>query len=427
MRALKRFFSKIFPQEIKNFAHVAESYFSALRFGFPARGVTVVGVTGTDGKTTTANLLARILEADGKRVAIASTILFRIAGREVVNASKYTTLGGYRLQKFLRDAKDAGCTHVVLEVSSHALDQGRVAGVRFDVAVITNVTREHLDYHKTMEAYRRAKRRLFDRAGVAVVNLDMWEPEYFLAGAEKAYTYSTTDPAADFLAERLECSLSGSRFSVSGIDFALRLPGKFNVENALAATAAASPLGVDIAVAASAIAEVSGIPGRMEHVPNGLGADIIIDYALTPDALGKLYDLAASMRKDGAKIVSVFGACGDRDRGKRPIMGEIVSSVADVIILTDEDPYTEDPERILDEVETGIRNKEKGRTLFRIRDRREAIRKGLSLLVPGDVMLVTGKGAEETMRIGDRDIPWNDRETIEEEIGKLSVGSVTAI
>jgi UDP-N-acetylmuramoyl-L-alanyl-D-glutamate--2,6-diaminopimelate ligase len=414
MNPLKKILSGMLPQRIKNLVHVAESYFSALCFRFPARGMIIIGVTGTDGKTTTANLLARILEADGKRVAIASTILFRIAGREVVNASKYTTLGGYHLQKFLREAREAGCTHVILEVSSHALDQGRVAGVRFDVAVITNVTREHLDYHKTMEAYRRAKRRLFDRAGVAVVNLDMWEPEYFLARAEKAYTYSTSDPTADFLAEGLECSLSASRFSVSGTDFALHLPGKFNVENALAATAAASALGVDIAVAASAIMEVSGIPGRMEHVPNTRGADILIDYAVTPDALGKLYDLVASMRKDSTKIISVFGACGDRDRGKRPIMGEIVSSVADVIILTDEDPYTEDPDRILDEVEAGIRNKEKGKTLFRIRDRREAIRKGLSLLSPGDIMLVTGKGAEETMRIGDRDIPWNDRRVIEE-------------
>ncbi len=416
MNPLKKILSGMLPQRMKNLAHVAESYFSALRFGFPAREMTIVGVTGTDGKTTTTNLLSRILESDGKRVALASTIAFRIAGRSLVNVSKYTTLGGYRLQRFLREAKDAGCTHVVLEVSSHALDQGRVADVHFDVAVITNVTREHLDYHKTMEAYRRAKRRLFDRAGAAVVNLDMWEPEYFLAGAEKAHTYSTSDSAADVLAERLECSLSGSRFSVSGIDFALHLPGKFNVENALAATATASALGVDIAVTASAIAEVSGIPGRMEHVPNGLGADIIIDYALTPDALGKLYDLAASMRKDGTKIVSVFGACGDRDRGKRPIMGEIVSATADVVILTDEDPYTEDPERILEEVEAGIRNKEKGKTLLCIRDRREAIRKGLSLLSPGDVLLVTGKGAEETMRIGDRDVPWNDRKVILEEL-----------
>ena len=407
------------PQRIKNIAHVAESYLSALRFGFPARDMTIVGVTGTDGKTTTANLLARILEKDGKRVALASTIAFRIAGQGRVNASKYTTLGGYHLQKFLREAREAGCTHVVLEVSSHALDQGRVAGVRFDVAVITNVTREHLDYHGTMEAYRRAKRKLFDGAGISVVNLDMWEPKFFLEGAVRALTYSTADPTADILAERLECSLSRSRFSVAGTEFALYIPGKFNVENALAATAAASALGVDVSTSASTLAEIEGLPGRMEHVPNSLGADIIIDYALTPDALGKLYELVASMRRDGARIISVFGACGDRDRGKRPTMGEIVSGTADIVILTDEDPYSEDPERILDEIEAGIKNKEKEKTLFRIRDRRGAIRKGLSLLTSGDIMLVTGKGAEETMQIGDRQIPWNDRRVIEEELNGL--------
>lgn len=416
MIRMKRLLSKLFSQRIKNLAHVAEAYLSALRFGFPSRGMTVVGITGTDGKTTAANLLARILEADGKRVALASTISFRIAGREVVNASKYTTLGGYRLQKFLWDAKHAGCTHVVLEVSSHALDQGRVAGIRFDIAVVTNVTREHLDYHKTMEEYRRAKRRLFDRAGASVVNLDMWEPEYFLAGAKRTATYSTVDASADFLAEKLVCSLSGSRFSVSGTEFTLHIPGKFNVENALAATAAASMSGTSTSVSATALAEIRGIPGRMEHVPNGLGADILIDYAVTPDALGKLYDLVSSMRKEGTKIVSVFGACGDRDRGKRPIMGEIVSGTADIVVLTDEDPYTEDPERILDEVEAGIRNKEQGKTLFRIRDRHEAIRKGLSLLSEGDILLVTGKGAEETMRIGDRNVPWNDRKAVLEEL-----------
>jgi len=420
---MKRIFSRLVPQSVKNLAHVAEAYLSAVRFGFPSRGMTIVGITGTDGKTTTASLLARILEKDGRRVALASTVSFRVAGREKTNTSKFTTLGGRGLQEFLREAAVAGCTHAVLEVSSHALDQGRLSSVRFDVAVVTNVTREHLDYHRTMERYRRAKRKLFDRAGTAVVNLGMWDPDYFLVGAKRPITYSISDPSADFFAERIDQTLSGSEFFVGGTDFRLRMPGAFNIENALAAISAASSLGVDISVAASAVGEVAGVPGRMEHVENGIGADILIDYAVTPDALGKLYELVGSMRKGGGKIVSVFGACGDRDRGKRPIMGEIVSATADIVILTDEDPYTEDPERILDEVEAGIRNKEQGKTLFRIRDRREAIRKGLSLLSPGDIMLVTGKGAEETMRIGDRNVSWNDRRAILEELSRVDSAS----
>lgn len=420
MKQLKRIISKLAPQGAKNVAHVAEAWLSVALFGFPAKGMTIAGVTGTDGKTTTANFLANMLEAGGKRVALASTVSFKVAGSVRVNASKYTTLGGYHLQKFLHDAKKVGCTHVVLEASSHALDQGRLSGVRFAVAVITNVTREHLDYHKTMEEYRLAKRRLFDHADAAVVNLDMWEPEFFLRRAKRKSTYSTIESSADLLAENLTLSLDGSKFSIGETDFELRLPGKFNVENVLAAAGAASLLGIPMDVIARAASELVLVPGRMESVKNGLGATIIIDYAVTPDALGKLYELVSSMRTVGTKIVSVFGACGDRDRGKRPIMGEIVSSNADIIILTDEDPYFENPERILDEIQEGIRNKEIGESLFRIRDRRTAIRKGLSLLSPGDIMLVTGKGAEEVMLVGDERIPWNDKKVIVEELESLS-------
>ena len=419
MKRLKRILSKLAPQGVKNLVHRIEALLSIAWFGYPARSLTIVGVTGTDGKTTTASLLADILEADSKRVALASTVSFRIAGNEVVNASKFTTLGGYHLQKFLHDAKNAGCTHVVLEASSHALDQGRLAGVHFAVAVITNVTREHLDYHKTMEEYRRAKRKLFDRSDAAVVNLDMWEPEFFLEKAKHKVTYSIVRPEADLLAENILLSLDGSTFTVRETGFSLRLPGKFNVENTLAATAAATLLGVPVETSARAVSEVTLIPGRMESVPNGLGATIIIDYAVTPDSLGKLYELVSAMRVEGAKIISVFGACGDRDRGKRPIMGEIVSATADIVILTDEDPYHEDPEQILDEVEEGIRNKEQDKTLFRICDRRDAIHKGLALLESNDILLVTGKGAEETMRVGDRNIPWNDRRAIIKELESM--------
>jgi len=285
---------------------------------------------------------------------------------------------------------------------------------------VTNVTREHLDYHKTMEAYRRAKRRLFDGAKRSVVNLDMWEPEFFLEGAKERRTYSRTDASADFFAEGIESTLKGSGFSIAGVPFSINLPGVFNVENALAAITATSSIGVPLLTAAKAIAKVTLISGRMETIPNHLGATILVDYAVTPDSLEKLYGLVSSMRKENAKIVAVFGACGERDRGKRPIMGEIVSSYADIVVLTNEDPYHEDPERILDEIEVGVKAKESGKTFFRIFDRREAIRKGLSLLRPDDILLVTGKGAEETMALGDERVPWSDRRVIAEELEKIS-------
>jgi len=429
---MRYFLSKLFPQSIKNLLHLAEAVVASLWFGRPAhsavrsesgrpaRKLLIIGVTGTNGKTTTANLIARILEEDGKKVALASTINFRIAGEESVNASKFTTLGGWKLQRFLRDALAAGCTHAVLEVSSHALDQRRVSGITYEVAVVTNVTREHLDYHKTMEAYRRAKRRLFDGAKKSVVNLDMWEPEFFLEGARERRTYSRTDASADFFAEGIESTLKGSGFSIAGVPFSISLPGMFNVENALAAIAATSSIGVPLLTAAKAIAKVTLVPGRMERIPNHLSATILVDYAVTPDSLEKLYELVSSMRKETAKIVAVFGACGERDRGKRPIMGEIVSSSADIVILTNEDPYHEDPERILDEIEVGIKGKKKDTNFFRIFDRREAIRKALSLLAPDDILLVTGKGAEETMAFGGERIPWSDRNVIAEELERIN-------
>lgn len=411
---------QLVPQTLKNWFHFLESFFAAVAFGFPAKKLTVVGVTGTNGKTTTANLIARILEEDGKRVALASTINFRVAGEETVNTSKFTTLSRWRLQKFLHDAVSAGCTHAVLEVSSHALDQRRLLGIFFTVAVVTNVTREHLDYHKTMEVYRRAKKRLFEKAKNAVVNLDMREPEFFLEGKyERTLTCSTVDETADFYAEGIRSNFGGSEFSVQAAPVRLRLPGRFNIENALAAMAAASLLGVSLGVSARAVGLVERVPGRMDLVENHLGATILVDYAVTPDSLEKLYELVASMRKPESKVVAVFGACGERDRGKRPIMGEIVSSNADVVILTNEDPYHENPDRILREIENGINGKKKGEDYFRIFDRRNAIRKALSILSQNDILLVTGKGAEETMAIGDKRIPWNDRTVIEEELQKM--------
>ena len=330
--------------------------------------------------------------------------------------AKFTTLSGWKVQKFLRQAVTAGCEVAVLEVSSHALDQGRVFGIPFEVAVITNATREHLDYHGTMKEYRRAKRRLFERARVGVVNLDMEDAEEFLATPPvRKITYSRVDASADVLAERIEARLDGSRFFVGETEFHLALPGLFNIENALAAIAAAVPFDVSFDVAARALAEIKGVPGRMERVPNDRGITILIDYALTPNALEQLYGLVSTMKKSpDAKIIAVFGACGDRDRGKRPMMGEIVSSHADTIILTNEDPYTEDPERIVREIKKGIVNKTLGENFFVIMDRRAAIKKALDLANPNDIVVVTGKGAEEVMAIGNARVPWNDRKVIEE-------------
>jgi UDP-N-acetylmuramoyl-L-alanyl-D-glutamate--2,6-diaminopimelate ligase len=420
---MKHLFSQMIPQRLKNIGyHFPLAVFAAIYFQFPARHLKVIGITGTNGKTTTAQFIAKILQKSGKKIALASTINFAIGDRKWTNSSKFTTLSAWKLQKFLRDAVDSRCEYAIIETSSHALDQYRVWGITYEVAVITNVTREHLDYHRTMDAYRRAKRRLLERANRVVVNLDMENPDEYLGvkNAPESISYSVEKCEADVHTEQLRLDSGGASFMVQGREFQIHLPGRYNVENALASLAVAQMFGIDFSVAGQALDELSGVPGRMESVSNTRGLHIFIDYAVTPDSLEKLYTLVTNMRSGDARIVSVFGSCGERDRGKRPIMGSIVSSYADILILTNEDPYYEDPEQILDEIERGISGKEKGKNYWRISDRREAIAQALKVARSGDWVIVTGKGAEETLAIGDARFPWNERAVIEEELAKIS-------
>lgn len=408
------------PQSLKNIFHLGEAILGNILYGFPAKRLVIIGVTGTNGKTTTTQFIARILEFSGKRVAVASTINFKIAGEEIVNTSKLTTLSRLRLQKFLREAVTAGCTHAVLEVSSHALDQSRIWGIPCDIAVMTNVTREHLDYHQTMTQYRRAKQRLFLKADRAVISLDMQEPEYFHPDTKKPVIfYSIKNQNAHLLAQNIELDFNGTEFTVEGVRFRLHIPGFFNIENAMASLGVAQLLGIDFATAKEALESVMSVPGRMELVPNSMNADIIIDYAVTPDAFEKVYASILPLKIPGTKIIHVFGACGERDRGKRPLMGEIASSYADIVILTNEDPFHEDAERIIDDIERGV-TKKKDKEYFRIFDRREAIHKALSLMEIGDIVLITGKGAETSMAIGNKRLSWSERAVVEEELVKLA-------
>lgn len=410
--------TKLFPQKLKNRYHFLQAVVACLVFGFPSKSIHVIGVTGTNGKTTTAQFITAILNHAGKKTAMASTINFQIGDRKWVNDTKFTTLSPWKLQKFLHDAVKEKCEYAVLETSSHALDQSRVWGIEYAIAVMTNVTREHLDYHKTMAEYRRAKCRLFHLAKQAVINLDMEDPLYFCVDAKKkALLYSTKDQNAHILAEHIDLDFSGIEFIVNDVHFHLNLPGLFNIENALASLGVAELLHIDFVSASEALESVKNVPGRMELISNTKKADIIIDYAVTPDAFEKLYASILPLKIPGTKVIHVFGACGNRDRGKRPQMGEIASSYADIIILTNEDPFYEDPQQIIDDIEKGV-TKKKGKNYFRIFDRREAIRKALSLAEIGDIVLITGKGAEVTMAIGEKRIPWNERQIIEEELGE---------
>ncbi len=480
---------KLTPQKLKNIYHLAQAMLANFWYGFPSRKIKVIGVTGTNGKTTTCQMVAKILEEAGSRVAMISTINFKRGEKKWVNDTKYTTLSSFKVQKFIKQAIQAGCEYIIIETSSHSLDQNRVWGIDYDTAVITNITREHLDYHKTMEKYRQAKLKLFRKARVAVVNLDMEKLEEFIrARNEIVYGYSTQFPISNFqfpiksqfskskfqkiVAENIELGVNHSSYKIQDTNFQLNLLGLFNVENALAATCIGLAYNINLQTTAKALEKINGIPGRMEYVPNDKELNIIIDYAVTPDSLEKLYSLtnkikchpdparaeegsrdsSATLQND-RKVIAVFGACGERDRGKRPIMGKIVSKYADYIVLTDEDPHNEDPWQIINEVEAGIlqchpdpakagegsranitdgdnsgfladaRNDNfcftENINYWKILDRREAIKKALALAGPGDFVVVTGKGAEETMAIGDKKIPWNDKKIIQEALQEL--------
>lgn len=408
---------KLAPQSIKNIYHLVQALLANFIFGFPAKDITVIGVTGTDGKTTTAQMIARILEEAGHKVAMASTINFRINGEERKNLSHFTTMSAFAVQKFILEAVKAQCEYLVLETSSHSLDQYRVFGVDYKTAVITNVTREHLDYHKTMEKYRAAKAKLFRQAKIAIVNLDMEKPEEFLRfNNEKKMTYSLKNEQADIVAQNVELGIDKSTFTAQDQKFILNLIGDFNVENALAAIAVGVSESVSLEICARALEKIMQVPGRMEYVKNDKDLNILVDFALTPGALEKLYALLAKIKKPGEKIIAVFGACGERDRGKRPIIGEIVSRHADFVVVTNDEPYREDPQQIISEIVAGIKIKKSDENLFVIPDRREAIHKALQLAKAGDIVAVTGMGAEESMVVGTEKIPWNDKAVILEEL-----------
>lgn len=420
---------KLIPQPIKNIYHLIQAILANFYFGFPSKKIRVIGITGTNGKTTTVQMITKILEEAGHKVAMASTINFKIGDNEWVNKTKFTTLSAWAVQKFIKDAVEANCEYLVLETSSHSLDQYRVWGVDFNIAVITNVSREHLDYHKDIERYRKAKLRLFKNVDNIVVNLDMTNPEEFLnVNALNKCGYTTRIENADksegikaetLLAEGIGLEMLGSKYKIKNTEYKLNLPGIFNIENALAATCVGVTEKIDENIISEALEKIDGVAGRMEYVKNDRGLNIIIDYAVTPDSLEKLYRLIKDINRNSGDVIAVFGSCGERDRGKRPIMGEIVSRFADYVIVTNEDPYNEDPQRIIDEVAGGVKGKRENENFWKIFDRREAIAKALSVAKLGDFVVITGKGAEETMAIGKDRIPWNDKKVILEELQKI--------
>lgn len=437
---------KTIPHSLINLYHYLKAAFAAFYFGFPSRKLKVIGITGTNGKTTTCNLIAKILEEDGCKVGLATTINFQIGRKKWVNETKMTTLGSWQTQSLLSRMVKAKCQYAILETSSHALAQHRVWGIDYDIVGITNITREHLDFHQSMEEYSAAKELLFQQLikskrknktkKTLIVNLQDSSWHKFLKNkADKKYAYSLNkqsgiklakNPSVVFIAASdIELHPHGSVFTVNTPKLhkkmTLKLAGKFNIQNALLAICVARSQKIKLSTIKKALAKIDLIPGRLEKIDLGQNFLVYIDYAVTPDSLEKLYHDTIRPITSG-NIIAVFGATGDRDRGKRPIMGEIVGNLADTIILTHEDSWTEDPQSIINEIIPGLEKSGKilNKDYFVIINRREAIHKALTLAKKNDTVVITGKGAETKMVYPDHVIPWNERRITEELIKEIS-------
>jgi len=378
----------------------------------PSRGLTCVGVTGTNGKTTTTHLFEAIAAAAGKAFGLIGTLGARLSERFSVDLA-HTTPYAHDLQELLARFRSAGADGAVLEVSSHALTMHRVDDVELDVAALTNVTHDHLDFHGTFEEYAASKLRLFELAreqavkppGVCVLNVDDAQGRR-MAAALPALTYGLDSSDAALRATGIEPFAGGTRFRVQALrsePFVIRLPGSFNVANAMAAIACARALGFDAGAIADGLASVSGVPGRMTHVP-AERISVYVDYAHTPDGLRNVLTAARSLTDK--RVICVFGCGGDRDSLKRPEMGRIARQLADHVVVTSDNPRFEDPLRIINQVLAGLQGE--GGSYDVILDRRQAIEHAIAQANPGDIIIIAGKGHEAYQLIRGEQLPFSD-------------------
>jgi UDP-N-acetylmuramoyl-L-alanyl-D-glutamate--2,6-diaminopimelate ligase len=415
-------------------------------FGDPSHALTVVGITGTDGKTTTAYLAVAALEAAGRHAGMIGTIATRIGGRTEAHEAHATTPEAPELQATLRSMVDAGDDVAVIETTSHGLALDRVASVAYDVAILTNLTHEHLELHGTWEAYRDAKLSLFDRLrasrsvhkprpvpAAAIVNLDDPSAGAFIGTARDAgarvLTYGT-ESAADVRAGHISEDAHGLRADIEGpsgpATLELRLAGRFNVHNALAVVALGEVLGLDPAAVREGLATLEGVPGRMERIEVGQPFGVVVDFAHSPASLQIVLDLLApAAAARGGALIAVFGSAGERDTAKRPQMGRIAGERARLVIVTDEDPRGEDREAILDEIARGAEaaGRRRGQDLQLIADRRSAIAAAFEAARPGDIVLLAGKGHERSIIGKDGEQPWDERATALELLAELGYGA----
>jgi len=447
---VKRFIKKFVPNFLLQFYHFSIAWLGAIIYRFPSNKMIVIGVTGTKGKTTTVFLISKILEEAGYKVGFTSGIKFKVDKKEWLNDLKMTMPGRFFIQKLLSQMAKAKCDYAIIETTSEGIKQFRHLGINYDIGVFTNLTPEHIESHGSFKKYRQAKEKLFKKISLArrkniknkkikkinVINLDDKNAEYFLKYqvdkkiGYRIKNYESRTMKQELLkgikivkAKDLNLTRNYSSFMIRDLLFKIQLIGKFNVYNSLAAVAVGLSQNIDLKIIKKALEKVKTIPGRLEKISLGQPFKIIIDYAHEPASLEQVYKTLELFQPN--KIISILGSQGGgRDKQKRPILGKLAAQYTDYIIVTNEDPYDENPRDIIKEVAGGAKryleknNLEK--KIYQILDRREAIKKALRLAQPNDLIIITGKGGERWMCLSEgKKIPWRDKEIVKEEIEKI--------
>ncbi|MBN1325725.1 UDP-N-acetylmuramoyl-L-alanyl-D-glutamate--2,6-diaminopimelate ligase [Candidatus Falkowbacteria bacterium] len=437
---MKSLIKKLIPKNLINQYHKFWAILANYVYGFPSKKLIIIGVTGTNGKSTTCNLIGKVLEATGEKVGFMTTANFKIADKEWINDTHMTMQGRMKLQKMLSQMVKAGCKYAVVETSSEGIMQNRNWGINYDVAVFTNLTPEHIEAHGSFENYKKAKEQLFASLSkfpkkkigdqeiekAIIVNLDdeRWQ-DFYKYNADKKYGYGIefNRQLANtklILASDIKLQANGTSFIVQNTEFQIKLLGKFNVYNSLAAICVGLHFGLNINQCRESLANVIGIPGRMEVIDEGQNFAVLVDYAHDPVAFGILFDTIKMFPKN--RIIHVFGSAGGvRDHAKRPVLGKISGQNADITIITDEDSYDEPTEKILNEIAAGAITGGKTEKVDLIKevDRRVAIKKACLMAQEGDLVLITGKGTEQSIKSNGKVMPWDDRKVTREVLKEI--------
>jgi len=430
---IRKIVKKLIPRglfrAIEPYGHLVEAFLFNLINGFPGRGLKVIGVTGTNGKTSTAFMIHRMLQESGYKTGLLTTVAWGVGDEIKPQIHHYTNVPVPEFMQRLKVMRAAKVDYLVMEITSQALAQNRAFGVPFSVAVMTNVTHEHLDYHGTFERYRDAKRKLFKRTNrnrgglrTGIVNAEDPSAELFAKDVKTAVLYGVEK--GDLKATHVKLSPSGSSYTVSSgnesYPISLKLPGSFNVYNSLAAIGVGRAIGLTTDQIIKGLAALEGVEGRMTRVDEGQGFDIIVDYAHTPDSFEKLFkDLKPVVK---GKLIVMFGSAGRRDEAKRPVQGELAGKYCDEVVITEEDDRDIDGNEIMNEIAAGAEKagKTRDKDLFLVHDRTDAIKFTIGRAKQGDTVLLLGKGHEKTIEREDREDPWDEIATTKAALKQVS-------